>query len=308
MTVAYCFHRTKESGFSGHGFRVECDRHCSGRIASTTDFQEELQWDRHRRVSVSSWKRRRKNATRNATRWWFARNAGLAEQLLARSKAPIHECCVSANLEEQGLGQVVISRRTASGEIAVGVFLIDRYCMGVKDCFGHIMTGARFAEVKEDMQANGQNLQKIDAASARRVIEDAVAYAENLSIKPHADFRSARIILADIDSSTAKVIFEIGKDGKPFFMSGPFQSPAEYRMILSKLTAKCGADGFSYLLKGNGPHGSNLPFEFEDLSFEDSQYDNDDDEEDEEGDVDEDGASGAIELVENDRLRALEND
>ena len=48
-------------------------------------------------------------------------NAGLADQLLARSKAPVHECFVSANLQAHGIGQVLISRRSASGEIALGV-------------------------------------------------------------------------------------------------------------------------------------------------------------------------------------------
>ena len=204
------------------------------------------------------------------------RNAGLADQLTVRAKAPIHECLISNTLESRGLGEVVIARKSASGEIAMGVFLIDRYCMGVKDCFGRLVSGAQFEDFKENMRAKGLSPKKIDASSARRLIEDAVAYAEDLGIKPHADFRSARMILGDIDPTEATTLFEMGQDGKPFFMSGPYQSPAECQMIIAKLTAKCGADGFHYVMAIDARHEILAGPNFDELSFDDDLDDEDD--------------------------------
>ena len=201
------------------------------------------------------------------------RNAGLADQLLARAKAPILECFVSGDLNRGGLGEVLIARRSTSGEIAIGLFLVDRYCMGVKDCFGRLFSGSKYAEFKEGMRLKGRNLQKIDASSARRLVDDAVAYAENLGIKPHADFRAARIVLGDIDPSTAKQLFEMGQDGKPFFISGPFQSQAECRTIVAKLTAKCGVDGFHYMLGMDLGHETLAGPHFDELSFDDDDVD-----------------------------------
>ena len=201
------------------------------------------------------------------------RNAGLAEKLAARAKFPVHECLVNAQLGNEGGGlvEVVISRKCASGEIAFGLFLIDSYCMGVKDCFGKIVSVSQYNDFKDNVQAKGRILRAIDPPSARRFVEDAVAYAERFGIKPHADFRAARMILGDIDSSKAKSVFEMGKDGKPFFTSGPFQSPAECQMIIAKLTAECGADGFHYIV-GIDPRQTMLTDQdFDELSFDDDK-------------------------------------
>ncbi|MEZ6031710.1 MAG: hypothetical protein R3C17_01280 [Planctomycetaceae bacterium] len=207
------------------------------------------------------------------------RNAGLADQLAMRAKAPIYECFTSSTLDSEGLGEVVISRKSASGEIAMGVFLMDRYCMGVKDCFGRLVSGAEFEDFKENLKAKGLSLKKIDASSARRLIEDAIAYAEDLGIKPHANFRSARMIFGDIDPAEATTLFEMGKDGKPYFMSGPYQSPAECQMIIAKLTAKCGVDGFHYVMAIDPSHELLTGTHFDELSFDDDTDEFDDEDE-----------------------------
>ena len=213
--------------------------------------------------------KKKKKRTEKRHQLLVRRNAGLADQLLLRAKAPVHECLISAALEDQGLGEVIICRRSASGEIALGLFLVDRYCMGVKDCFGRIISGAEYRGMKEKMDENGRDLRRIDAASARRLVEDAVTYAESLGLKPHSDYRAARLIFGDIDPSAATERFELGKDGKPYFMPGPFQSPAECQLIMNKLTAVCGPQGFHFTM-AMGPRGTMPPgTHFDELSFDD---------------------------------------
>lgn len=225
------------------------------------------------------------------------RNAGLAEKLAMRANAPVHECLVTAELGGGGFVEVVISRKSASGEIAFGLFLIDSYCMGVKNCLARILSVSQYNDFKEDVRAKGRILKALDPPSARRVVEDAVAYAEKLGIKPHADFRAARMILGDIDPEKATTLFEMGRDGKPFFMSGPFQSPAECQMIIAKLTAVCGVDGFHFMM-GIDPRRTMLSgHDFNELSFDDDDDDDDsvmfDEEEDDE--VEENTSSFRIE-------------
>ena len=195
-------------------------------------------------------------------------SSGLAEQLKRRITAPVYECLIASELEYEGLGDVLISRRAPSGDIAFGLFLVDRYCMGVKDCFGQICTGSEYRGFKEDMTATGRVFRKIDPASARRVIEDALAYAEGFDIKPHPDFRAAHHILGDIDSSQATETFEMGREGKPFFMSGPYQSAAECRMIVAKLTEKCGPDGFHFIAHASSGDFMMPGSDFEQLAFD----------------------------------------
>src|SRR5437879_6588829 len=47
--------------------------------------------------------------------------------------APVYECLVPENLFELGIGNVVFSRELPGGDIAVVVFLLDVFCLGVKD-------------------------------------------------------------------------------------------------------------------------------------------------------------------------------
>jgi hypothetical protein len=238
---------------------------------------------------ASSESRRRKQLEKKKTKRAEKRHeikvrnsSGLAEQLKRRITAPVYECLVASELESQGLGDVLISRRAPLGEVALGLFLVDRYCMGVKDCFGRICTGSEYRGFKENMTATGRVFRKIDPASARRVIEDAVAFASGFDIKPHPDFQAARQILGDIDSSQATQTFEMGRGGKPFFISGPYQSPAECRTIVAKLTDKCGPDGFDFISHA-APSDFIMPgSDFEQLGFEadfedDEEFDEEDD-------------------------------
>ena len=59
-----------------------------------------------------------------------------AERLMAMAAAsPIHECLMPAGLFDLGMGSVVVSRKMPDGEIGFGVFLVDVFCLGVKDAF-----------------------------------------------------------------------------------------------------------------------------------------------------------------------------
>ena len=198
-------------------------------------------------------------------------NAGMGDRLLMRAMAPIHECLVSADIDDQGLGEVVISRCSASGEIAMSLFLIDRHCMGVKDCYSRIVTASGYRDFVGQMRDNGRPMRVIDPPSARRFVEDAVAYADSLGLKPHPDYRASKMILGDINPGQAVRIFEMGQNGKPFFVSGPFQSPEECAAIVAKLTERCGAKGFHYMIAVQ-PHDRILRLD----ERADSDFDDDD--------------------------------
>lgn len=211
------------------------------------------------------------------------RNAGIAEQLLARVKYPIHECFVSSSLTDLGAGEVLISRRAPSGEMAYSLFLIDRYCLGVKDCFGRVGSGADFRKMVDSLAESGHKWLHIDPASARKLVEDAAAYAESLGLKPHSDFRAARMIFGDIDTSAAKSSYEMGRDGKPCFIAGPMNSTADCKRILARLTESCGPDGFHFTMPIGSKVASELLPSWDDelVEFDESDEDEIDEDDDE---------------------------
>jgi len=57
-------------------------------------------------------------------------------QRLARvATAPILHCFTTQSLWDDGIAQVLVSRELDNGLVAFAAFLVDRYCLGVKDTF-----------------------------------------------------------------------------------------------------------------------------------------------------------------------------
>ena len=78
----------------------------------------------------------------------------------------------------------------------------------------------------------------------------AVAYAKELGFRPDPDYRDAMPVLGDADPDACDVQIPLGgKDGKPFFVAGPYDNVDQ---IMSKLTRKLGPDGFHFVFPLGG--------------------------------------------------------
>jgi hypothetical protein len=137
-----------------------------------------------------------------------------------------------------------------TGEVAFGAFLIDRYCLGVKDAFGDIRTRGEYRELVEHVAENC-NLVKIPPADLRRLVEEAIEYARDLGFEPHSDYRRVQPIFGEIDLQEATEHFEFGHQGKPLFIAGP-DDMQRCERILSILEDRCGTDGFHYIMTVSG--------------------------------------------------------
>jgi hypothetical protein len=87
-------------------------------------------------------------------------------------------------------------------------------------------------------------------AAVRKYVEGAVAYARDLGFAPDEDYQAARGIFGDIDPASASETFEYGKDGKPFYISGPNESSHRVREIVATLARVKGEGGFDFLVLG----------------------------------------------------------
>jgi hypothetical protein len=77
------------------------------------------------------------------------------------------------------------------------------------------------------------HLRKVEPAYAKKLILDAIAYARNNGFEPHKDYRLASKVLRDIDETTCKTEFTFGKDGKPFYITGPNDSEARSKQVIT---------------------------------------------------------------------------
>jgi hypothetical protein len=189
----------------------------------------------------------RRKAKQKAERRVLARrqSRGLPARLREASTAPILHCAIGDEIRRQGIGQVLVSRQLKNGAVAFAVFLVDIFCLGVKDAFADILPRAIYDEKIYNKMARQARMIPSPPERARKLIEGAVRYASDLGLPPHPDYAAAEPIFGDVAAEACTEEFAYGKDGKPFFYAGPYDDQLRCRQILCTLENHCGPDGFT---------------------------------------------------------------
>lgn len=179
-------------------------------------------------------------------------------QLRASGKWPLYECLLSEEWrEERAITQILVARRSPSGQIAIGTFLVDLGCLGVKSAFGRLFdTRREYEELRTGMMSR-QNMIKADVNLVAKIVREGIAYAQELGFKPDPDYRDAMLVLGDADPDACDVPIPLGgRDGKPFFFAGPYDNVDR---IMAKLMRKLGPDGFHFIFPISGDEEVFLP-------------------------------------------------
>lgn len=189
----------------------------------------------------------RKRAKQKAKRRELARRqqAGIAGKLQYAARFPVLHSLAAADLWDQGIGEVLLSRELNNGTVAVAVFLVDVYCLGVKDVIMNVLAREQYEEFFNSLCSEFE-LAPIAPQAARQLVEGAVEYADKLGLPPAHEYRKARLIFGDIDASACCEQFEYGYKGKPLFIPGPYDDPAKCQYVLTVLMERCGPDGFRF--------------------------------------------------------------
>ncbi len=197
--------------------------------------------------------RQRKEAKRKKKRSLLSQLFQSPRALLrASGNWPLHECLLTKEWQEEGaITQILVARRSPSGQIATGTFLVDLGCLGVKSAFASLFDTRREYEQKlRAMVTSQQEMIKADLNLVAKIIREAIAYAQDLGFKPDPDYRDAMLVLGDADPDACDVPVPLGgPEGKPFFIAGPYDNVDR---IMAKLTRKLGPDGFHFLFAISG--------------------------------------------------------
>lgn len=159
---------------------------------------------------------------------------------------PAHECLAAENMFETGLGSVWISRRLPNGKLSVGLFLLDVFCLGVKNSMLWENMARREYEMMQAMNF-GETLAPMKPCCAKKLVLETVTYAESLGFKPHEDYEAARAVLEGMETAECEAEYEFGRDGRPFYIPGPEDSPKAVARIVEQLRKSCGDDGFDVM-------------------------------------------------------------
>jgi hypothetical protein len=178
-------------------------------------------------------------------------SSGSAERDIASAlNSPVHECLVPEGLFDAGIGNVLIGRKMPDGKVALCVFLLDVFCLGIKDAFLLVMSNHEYAGKMVEIRS-GADFRSVEPPFARKLVESAGEYAEDLGFGPHPKYLAAKKIFGDIDPQECQASFEFGKDGRPLFISGPNDTQAKCMKIIETLTRRCGPGGFQYMIGVN---------------------------------------------------------
>lgn len=151
---------------------------------------------------------------------------------------------------ESGLVGVLVARDTGSTVLACG-FLVDVFCLGVKDTNGpKTMDRRKLPDFTRTFFSAWPSQPPVAAPLdlARHVVFGAVDYARSLGFEPHPDFAKGVSLLGDWEAGSSDVTF--GQDGKPFYINGPRDDTYG---ILAKLRQTVGGGNFDYLVQFPGP-------------------------------------------------------
>ena len=193
------------------------------------------------------------------------------------------ECLVNDDWEESGMAMIVVARRHKTGNINFGSFVVDTYCLGVKD------TSQSFNRFPEDYQEykdslferGGLTIENIDYALAHNIIFGALNYAAKLGFAAQKDWKYGQMILEPINA-VAKMPLEFGKDGQPFYVSGPYDKAQQ---IIDKLTKAVGEGNFGTIIDMRSM-GFGNEFGMSDFDDDDDDFDDDEDDDNDVQDVD----------------------
>jgi len=159
-------------------------------------------------------------------------------------KLPFYECYINSNWKEHGLATIIISKEMPSGKFIIAVYMVDILCLGLKNTlYNFNLDSNKYNEFMERLKDNPEGQQSCDISLAHNIIYGAVDYAAEIGFNPQKDFTVTEHLL-DPELITDEIDeIEFGKDGKPFYISGPDDN---IPLIIGILEKNVGKDNYHY--------------------------------------------------------------
>jgi hypothetical protein len=241
-----------------------CTNSCqTGIYGNYTAYKEEIYQmainQKKRQKKLAKKKARRKQSLSNRKKKSsFSDRVSRTKALIVAKSSPIVDCRIRKDIFSSGIGTAIIARKMPNGYIGVGVYLLDVWCLGVKNAYFSTLSENDYTDRIRQIEVN-EELETIHHSCLRKLIEECVGYSEKLGFKPHKDYIISKQLLMDIDPTVCPNKYSFGKDGKPFYFAGPNESEQRSKQIINTLSKNCGEGNFDYVV-GVGDTG----FDFDD--------------------------------------------
>lgn len=164
-----------------------------------------------------------------------AKQAPLSPEKFMRTKArqlPVDKCYFIPGWEETGMTTVVVSRANAQGRITFGAFLLDTFCLGVKDAYYNVNREPEAFEEMLEGFIGDHPIEELSYDEAHNLVYGAIAFAEEGGVSPHRDFGIAGLILEEDTDDIPLIEYEFGRKGKHCLVITPGRREAIFEHTL----------------------------------------------------------------------------
>lgn len=169
--------------------------------------------------------------------------ASLPAQVLRAAQTPIQQCLLTESLFEGGIGTLMLARGASSLNIRMGSFLLDVFCLGIKDVMFRSVDDDQLQLYMAAMNVTAPMI-SVDPRYARKLLRDLALWSRSIGFPPHREFAAVERIFGDVDANASDAAFQFGKDGRPFYMSGPSETALQVQRRIEILREHTGEEGF----------------------------------------------------------------
>lgn len=170
--------------------------------------------------------------------------ASLPARVKRAAELPIQTCSLTEALFDGGIGSLVLARGMTPDRVVLSAFLLDTYCLGIKDVTFGVVDGDYFRFYMEAMDVTSPMI-AVDPGYARKLLRDLAAWSRSIGFDPHGEFATVERIFGDVSADASDAVFPFGRDGKPVFIPGPSDTPQLVRHRIEQMRKHLGDDGFS---------------------------------------------------------------
>jgi len=174
-----------------------------------------------------------------------ALEASLPARVLRAADAPIQHCFLTESVFDIGMGTLVLARGATRHHVALSSFLIDTFCLGIKDVMFESVESEVF-EIYMDAMDAGSPVVSVDPSYARKLLCDLAAWSQSIGFAPHQDFAAVERMFGDVSADASDAVFQFGRDGKPVYIPGPNDTAPLIQRRIEQLQRYLGDDGFGF--------------------------------------------------------------
>jgi len=140
-----------------------------------------------------------------------------------------------------GVALVLVARAARHDRVSVCGYLVDTFCLGVKNVIGPEQMRRRDLPSFVRMYFMAFPAPALGAPIdlAQELVHGAVAFASGLGFTPHPEFAVTRGHLGELRGPGA---ITFGRQGRPLYVAGPHDDPVA---VMQTLQATVGSDGFA---------------------------------------------------------------